>query len=56
MEIVEDESHIAGEDRHGSMSLICMAPPDLKRGKHTNDDKADCPIVFHGGMSLVVRL
>ena len=29
MEIVEDESHIAGEDRHGSMSLICMAPPDL---------------------------
>jgi hypothetical protein len=29
MEIVEDESHSAGEDRHGSMSLICMAPPDL---------------------------
>ena len=39
----------------GSQRLGLVAAK-IKGGKHTNDDKADYPIGFHGGVSLVVRL
>jgi hypothetical protein len=53
-EVREDEVYYREAATYVPDEGTCSS--EIKRGKRTNGDKADYPIGFHGGVSLVVRL